>query len=247
MFFAVPKTASQSVTKLLREGFGGEYHGNYHNVVIPADCLSYYKFCTVRHPYSRAVSLYFHIKNDSRHRCHRLATNESFESWLGWLTDVSKKPSFLFCENDLRRFQLKSQLEEEFFRSSVNLRFGRDLNQTEYLSYALAVNYITQIDMIIRYEELEEGFRQLPFAKGYEQMPVENVTKGKPSWRELLNPTTEALIYQWAKDDFESFGYERENFHENSSTMASQADESGSHSGGAGPLGEQVCSLGVSC
>lgn len=239
VFFAIPKTASKSVSELLINQYQGEYHGNYHNVVIPENCLSYYKFCTVRHPYTRAVSFYYHILHHKRHRCHELVKRLSFEQWLVWLTNFDMLPMYFCCEDDVKNHKTSCDLEHEFFARSVTTRRGRDLNQTDYLAYALALNYIPKVDLIIiRQEQLEDGFRRLPFVEnGHVKLPRLNVTPNKVDWRTLLTPRTEALIYEWSKEDFENFGYERETFDENSSALASKSGQSGSDQGVVGSVG----------
>lgn len=100
------------------------------------------------------------------------------------------------------------EFEEAFYQDSVNLRYGRDLNQVDFISYFLGIGYLEGMDYIIRMEDLENEFAKMPFIgeTSYE-IPFENVTEKK--WRPRLDDEVKDLIYQWAKDDFYAFNYGR--------------------------------------
>ena len=201
----MPKTASTSVSQLLVNEFEGEFHGAHHNVVVPNECTGYYKFCTVRHPYTRAMSLFFHAKRTPKHRCNKVASG-TFVEYMEWLVDLNKEPLSFVNSNDIRP-STQSSLEAEFYRESINTRRGRDLNQVDFLSYFIGVNYIEKMDYIIRMENLQDGLSNLPFIGKNFNIPKKNVTDDRLGLQ--LNPYKKNLIYQWAKDDFFAFNYGR--------------------------------------
>ena len=208
---------------LLIEKYEGIRHGNWHNIVIPAECLGYYKFCTVRHPYTRATSLYFHILSMIRHRCHDLVNKYVIESdrvhkvsflrFMKWMTDLSISPKKWMGKGDLRIAANSDEFENEFTRQSIDYRYGRDLNQVEFLCYAFGVNYMDRLDYIIRMEDIENEFNKLPFVTDHITIPHDKKGNIRSNWwKTMIQKESEELIYQWAKDDFIAFNYERGGF-----------------------------------
>lgn len=232
VYFAVPKTASTSISNILIDKCEGEQHGNWHNVVAPVECCDYYKFCTVRHPYTRAISLYFHILRMGRHRCHDVVKgyadesgwthNVSFLRFMRWMTDLSVEPKACMGNGDLRKSADMDEFGEEFTRQSIDYRYGRDLNQVEFLCYAFGVNYMDGLDYIIRMEDIENEFNKLPFVENNVTIPcdkkcqnewLQSIIQSEDDWwRSIIKKESEELIYQWAKDDFIAFNYERGGF-----------------------------------
>lgn len=69
----------------------------------------------------------------------------------------------------------------------------------------------TALDMVLRFEDLQNEVKKLPFydrSKG--SVPVVNrkSTGGRLSFEEYLLPSTIDAINQWCQKDFEKFGYE---------------------------------------
>lgn len=209
MFFAVPKTGSKSLKAILREHYGAIPYGNYHNVVIPTEYCHYYTICSVRHPYTRACSLYYYIISHREHRCHAFVKENGFHDWLRWLVGDIQGPTYYFVKNDVQDKNMTEEMELEFFRQSIDLCEGKDLNQTDYLSYAFGANYLQRIHYIIRLETIREDFNNLPFVNGCQEIPVINVSRDKSDWRDLVDREAEELIYRWAEHDFRNFNYAR--------------------------------------
>lgn len=192
--------------------FQGERYGNPHNSVAPTECLDYYKFCSVRHPYTRAISMYFYIERSEKHRCHKLLKGKTFQQYLIWLTNLKELPRPWMNKYDFRPHWCKSLSEGETYRQSINMRYGRDLNQVDFLSFVYGNNYMDRMSRILRVETLKDDFQRLPFVGKQVELPVGNVNPKKVSWRSMMNKTNEELIYKWAKEDFIAFNYGRETF-----------------------------------
>jgi len=157
--------------------------------------------------------MYYYIKRSEKHRCHELLKNMSFQEYLVWLTDLDQPPYPWMNRYDFRPSWCKSLSEGETYRQSINMRHGRDLNQVDFLSFVFGNNYMSRMNRIIRVENLEDGLSRLPFVnKQLKDIKDLNRNKEKISWRSMMNPTNEKLIYEWAKEDFFAFNYGRETF-----------------------------------
>lgn len=131
------------------------------------------------------------------------------------MTDPSMEPQIWMGKGDLRKAakDTETEFEREFTRQSIDYRYGRDLNQVEFLCYAFGVNYMDGLDYIIRMEDIENEFNKLPFVEDHATIPHDKKGSKKFNWwRTIIQPETEELIYQWAKDDFIAFNYERGGF-----------------------------------
>ncbi len=104
------------------------------------------------------------------------------------------------------------EFEREFTRQSIDCKFGRDLNQVEFLYYAFGINYMEKLDYIIRMEDIESEFNKLPFVKNHTIIPHDKKGNENTWWKDVIQKESEELIYQWAKDDFVAFNYERVKF-----------------------------------
>lgn len=156
--------------------------------------------------------MYNYIKRSKKHRCHELLKEKTFQQYLAWLTDLKEPPHPWMNEYDFVPRKCKSLSEGETYRQSINMRYGRDLNQVDFLSFVYGNNYMDRMNRILRVETLEDDFQRLPFVGKQVELPKRNVSQDKLHWRTVLNPTTEKLIYKWAKEDFIAFNYGREKF-----------------------------------
>lgn len=77
------------------------------------------------------------------------------------------------------------------------------------IAQAPAVETVNQIDYVIRLENLEEEFNNLPFISSYIQIPKKN-SRNYPHWTEIVDETTGRMISETYKRDFELFGYKIE-------------------------------------
>ncbi len=116
-------------------------------------------------------------------------------------------------QSDLRWASNTSEFGLKVTEQSIDGRFGRDLNQVEFLCYAFGVNYMDKLDYIIRMEDIENEFNKLPFVENHTTIPHDKKGDERSTWwKTIMQPEAEELIYQWAKDDFIAFNYERGGF-----------------------------------
>lgn len=64
IYFAPEKTGSTSIRKVLSQNFAIEIKGGVHDIFLPSQYSDYFTFCTVRNPYTRALSAYNHMMRD---------------------------------------------------------------------------------------------------------------------------------------------------------------------------------------
>jgi hypothetical protein len=158
-----------------------------------------------------------------RHRCHDFIDQYvieadrvhkvSFLRFMKWMADISVQPTIWMSHSDTRKAASQNDFGDEFTRQSIDYRHGRDLNQVEFLCYAFGVNYMDGLDYIIRMEDIENEFNQLPFVREHTTIPHDKKgSKDGPWWKTVIQKESEELIYQWAKDDFIAFNYERGEF-----------------------------------
>lgn len=131
---------------------------------------------------------------------------------MEWMADINAPPVVPLAKEDRWDNRTASELEHLILEDSILRLRGRDSNQVDFFSYFLGVNYLDKIDYIIRTEEIEAGFRKLPFVTNPVKIPFRNSSRRGQNWRDFMNTRIEKLIYQWAEPDFEAFHYERETF-----------------------------------
>lgn len=95
VFQAVPKTGTTSIRSILAQ-YGAESYGTgrtpQHSRFIPEDCLDFFTFASVRCPYSRMVSLFYHCRNKMpRGRRKRVARSLTFGQWVKYAINHPEK------------------------------------------------------------------------------------------------------------------------------------------------------------
>lgn len=194
VFIAVPKTASTSVHELLVTECDGISVGPRHCSIIPEECREYFLFCVVRNPYTRYLSLYDHISYHRSHRCHELAYSLSFSQFARWMSNPELEPIIEHSPEERSGGPCGSPGSDPFR--------GRDLCQAIFLAHLLP-----RI-RCLRYENLASELTQLSFVnKQASGLPWLN--RSVKDRHHLLDEESRQYIYEWAKDDFETFGYSK--------------------------------------
>jgi len=129
---------------------------------------------------------------------------------MEWLVNHNLRPVLHLGVED--EWDMVDPWERLVIEDSILRMRGRDANQVDFLSYFMGINYLDRINYIIRMEELQDGFRQLPFVQRRIKIPWRNTSGRKKNWRDCMNKNIEELIYEWAKPDFDAFNYGRETF-----------------------------------
>ena len=110
------------------------------------------------------------------------------------------------CKADGDRYGHKKELRDANLSESLSdflLLWDKkgDYSQSKYLD----VN--GPLDEILKLENIEEDFNNLPFVKEHVDIPRVNVKK-HPSWQGLLDENSRVLINRIYRKDFEKFNYE---------------------------------------
>ena len=188
VFISTPKTGTHTFYKMLPEEFAGKrQQGAYHRRDLPRKIEGYTVFSTVRNPYERLVALWnslLHTKPDPH--AYR-------DTWLS----VVKRDDFLtFCK----------YVAANHHRIEMNpdLRMPNLLVPQNRWYRGMPADVIP-----LHLENLDEEFHALPFVDKRVTIPHE-LKRDHASWDEIK--TDELIHYAniWAGDDFERFGYAKE-------------------------------------
>jgi hypothetical protein len=91
IFVAIPKTGTRSVRELFKSSLdGGMIRGHIRNV--PKQYQSFYKFTTIRDPYTRTVSAYVSTMFKPRYRKRLGINNSNYISFNKYLDLIKKYP-----------------------------------------------------------------------------------------------------------------------------------------------------------
>ncbi len=196
VYISTPKVCTHSIYSVLSEHyFEGLIENGLHEVRIPAEYQSYFRWTVCRNPYTRAVSLWW-----SACRLHP--------------PDIYGFRKGCGAVDDFRRFVVWLSR----VRAEDREREPLMMNQTEWLE---SVEPITAVHV----ERLEEEISKLDFWKPGIVVPQLNTTTEKietqskeegrsierPPWKELYrNKEAREAILLWAGEDFIRFRYSTE-------------------------------------
>lgn len=207
IFVHIQRTGGSSITTLFRE------HDPNLIEVVPIDpkkqrlihCYlpdikaalapdifnTYTKFCAVRNPFDRLVSWYCMFQHDYE-----------ADSLVPKTANVGRKVMQLIREH------------APDFDAFVRLPFGHESGLFRRF-YATQMDYILDedgnvaVDRILRFETLDDDFRQLAADIGFEvDIPHTNRSRRTAGYRECYTPETQAIVWERFKPDFEYFGYD---------------------------------------
>jgi hypothetical protein len=101
IYVAPPKTGSTSMVALLTDPVvGGQILGEQHGMSLPSECSRYTIFGTVRNPFSRAVSLWWHRLTElanqvgQRRVQEELIARYSLTHFLDWIEGPNATPFY---------------------------------------------------------------------------------------------------------------------------------------------------------
>lgn len=184
VYVTIPKCASHTMKAVLEEHYGAHQPLSFHHVQIPTPVRDYFTWTCVRHPFSRALSLWWRclIQQDPYRWREQLGSDLSFESFAVALDD--------------------GRLRQKLHRRSAPYMA---VPQAERLAHV-------RLDGVVHLERADEDFQALPFFNGKPgRLPVNNRSTGNTAGlaKGLTNRARLALT-SWAADDFERFGYDRD-------------------------------------
>lgn len=179
VFLPILKTATTSLNEIFAKEYESFYEpaGNKHHCVVPLWAKDYFVFTVVRNPYQRTFSLWKEILR---------------QHW--WNGHPNPGGYREFIENWLVGRDYPDSIAEFLMNyPQISLSITQSLQELT--------------PHILRFENLQEDFNQLPFLKKHHQLPHLNVSKDDRQYRESLIAENIHLVNKWCREDFENFGY----------------------------------------
>jgi len=181
VYVSTPKAGTHTMFRYLSERYGGHRIGAYHRRHVPLGHLDYFVFAVVRSPYSRAVSAWYHLLHREPYRSLWRPTvrRDDFRGFMEWMS--------------------RGHWQRPGMRGNVVM-----CPQDEWIA---GINRAP--DAILRIENINQEFAQLPFATGPQSIPDDfSYSQVYGDWRDMIDAEMAALVRQWAGSDFARFGYE---------------------------------------
>jgi hypothetical protein len=169
--------------------YGGVRVGGFHDRRVPKHAAGWMKLGIVRDPYDRALSIW-------------------------WATQFSKGNKDIIAsvtrtqgEYNFKAFCL--WMSGKFTRGRHGIhgaRWGLFRPMHEWYKKVRITHWLHT-------ESLEAEFNALPFVEAPVKLPYVNTSaekkKGRPTLEDAMTPDIQAIIEEWAGEDFETFGYKR--------------------------------------
>ena len=195
VYFGNPKAASTKIISLLRNHFSiqgvaneaSDYYPNtpHHSMVLPSKYASYFKFTSVRNPYSRELSKYnFRPKLKRNKITYEFLQELSIEEYLDWI-----------CKRDI----VGDWVYDYWKLSQRQMIFSHDVPK----------NCVpVEIDAYVRTEHLAEDLGRLDFLKSIPKIEYLSQLNANVQYRETVFPASRITKFVDAfQEDFDLFGY----------------------------------------
>ena len=188
VFISTPKTGSHTFFKLLTEQFDGErLQGPFHRTEMPGNTEGYTVFSTIRNPYDRFVALWNSLL---------FAKPDPYAYRDTWLSVIRK--------DDLLTFSRFAAKNKDRIEMMADVRMPTLMMPQHRWYRRLPPNVIS-----LKLENIDEAFHALPFVTKRVTLPHE-LKREHASWDDLKTDEIIANVNEWAGEDFEKFGYEKE-------------------------------------
>lgn len=195
IFIHIPKTAGTSIANLL--GFtAGTSHITAKEVkqnLCKKEFSTYFKFCFVRNPWDRFISLYNYARLEESYY-HSSVNPEKSRHGKHLDFDLLKNASLSDCADYLLEHKLKHDLAWNHWQEQINWIYD---DQGKIL-----------VDYIGKFENLEDDIidilKKIGAKKNLKRMNS-SVIKNN---RKVLDVKTRDIIKDFYKNDIEKFGYE---------------------------------------
>jgi len=175
LFVELPHTGSTSISKELREHYGGHTilakHSPYNKFLRSASAeeKAYFVFSGIRNPLDVAVTEYFRLKTNHK---------EAFTKPKKW-----KKNGGWVPEYQLKQFKFIQDYNADF------ATFFKKYYKSPYDSWSCLSH--KRFDFVIRFENLQDDFSKILHMLGIEQkrlLPTNNKTGGKRDFLSYYTP-----------------------------------------------------------
>ena len=183
--------------QFLEEHFDGQRYGHWHENIPPHYTFDYFKFATIRNPYTRFASAWYYVSDPSSQyiEIYERLMGHSMEIlyFLEWLNEEKENLYYMRDDQD-RPYQLSTILMPQY------------LNVEQRLAGV-------KIDRFIKLENILEEVNMLPFVNRHvHSLPHLHIGDGSTykKWNELKTPTILQLVNQIFDKDFDMFGYTKE-------------------------------------
>lgn len=183
VYIGIPRTGSKSMNRWLMDHFQGEWVGFHHQWQVPAEARDYLIFTLVRNPYERAMSGWFAIP---------------------WSVESPEppQPTGHFATEMHKSIPLKD--------GTVTIQAHNvpevGMNQAHYVMKA-------GVSRVLHFERLPACLKELPFVDpdNLPPFPHEEERGVRPpgDFFDHFTLEDEALIWEYAAEDFAAFGYRR--------------------------------------
>lgn len=180
LFVSVPKTGTHTMYELLKSSFGGiQLEGPYHRTEMPQECSEFFTFTTVRHPFSRTVSIW-----------NSLTRVEPYRSLYLPVLGSDDFSVFVDCLIDGRLNLLPTGKGKALLTS-----------QTSWL------NGIS-CDRHLQIEKIDDEFSSLPFTNKINFKIPHLLHREHERWEDLCKGNVGVKLYDFLREDFKNFGYD---------------------------------------
>ena len=193
VFVSTPKAGTHTMYRMLPARFAGTHlailQGRkepipHHMREVPPEFQRFFTFANVRNPFDRAVSIWWTLTRYEKYRADYLKVfgSDEFGAYVRWQTGKMQPPA-----------------PGQWFLF---------LNQTDWLSA------VPRIDRVLHIENLVKEFNSLPFVKqpvdGIEAVMERRHDEGRLDWPEYYTKKLADNIREWARHDFENYGYPKD-------------------------------------
>lgn len=193
VFVHVPKNAGTSISLWLRENTSCQNvkrkHDTYEAIKHRYGNDLGFSFAVVRNPWDRVVSAFHYNK-----KMYASGKYEHIEENIGKRKNGIVKKKY---ETILKQ---KLIIEKNDFKLFVKSMMLSPVEKTQ-------VQMCDEVDLILRYENLEEEFKQIQDFFGINKnLPIKN-TSSHNSYQSYYDDVTMQIVHDYYKEDIIKFGY----------------------------------------
>lgn len=200
IFVAVAKTGSTSITRrfnILEDPSPEFYHMHLRNILTKyPGTKNYFKFCFVRNPYDRLVSLYYDLRSSPGHLKWSYPITK-YKNFNEFVQNLEKSPCFNFIH-------LRPQFEYISINNEVKMDFvGKFENLKDHFKSVEKKLNINHVEI--------QHFRKREFKSKGVAVFFKKIFCGQKKYNYLEEYTKETknICYELYKEDFKSFSYDK--------------------------------------